>query len=111
MGCLSQLKGAYGTHRPAEHCLRPPRTLPIIAPMSSQSPPTEDEIVAALAAVQLFIEDNREDFGVESVGWHEASRLATQGLRPFRLRLRPSWGNLERLRRQTSGEVLGVVGL
>jgi hypothetical protein len=79
--------------------------------MFSQSPPTEDEIAAALAAVQLFIEDRSEDYGVDSVGWHEASRLATQGLRPFRLRLRPSWGNLERLRRQTSGEFLGVIGL
>jgi hypothetical protein len=78
--------------------------------MSSQSPPTEDEIAAALAAIQLSIEDNSEDFRVERVGWHEASRIATQGLRPFRLGLRPAWGTIERLRRQSSGRFLGVVG-
>ena len=79
--------------------------------MSGQSPPTEDEIAAALAAVQLFIEDRGEDFGVEPVGWREAAWLATQGLRPFRLGLRPSWGNLERLRRQTPDGFSGVIGL
>jgi hypothetical protein len=79
--------------------------------MSGQSLPVEDEIAAALAAVQLFIEDRGEDFEVEPVGWREASRLATQGLQPFRLRLRPSWGNLECLRRQTADGFSGVIGL
>jgi hypothetical protein len=80
--------------------------------MADSASPTEDEVAAALAAVQWYLEEPDERAPAVPVGWRDSARLAVQHLRPARIALRPAWGTIERLRRQASnGGFSGVTGL
>lgn len=63
--------------------------------------PTDDEIAAALVAVQLYLEAERPDDAAteaKAERWRVAARLAAQGVAAGRGPA-PHWGNIERLRR------------
>ena len=63
--------------------------------------PTDDEIAAALAAIQLYLEaEQHEEVQPDAPvqRWRMASRLAAQGVMAGRGSA-PHWGNAERLRR------------
>jgi hypothetical protein len=82
-------------------------------PMPTMTEPT-DEIVAALAAVQLYLA--AEQTAAEPAlspsrqQWTESAKLAVQGLRPARTATALRWNAVERLRRHRGGDS-GVVGL
>ena len=79
--------------------------------MSDSGAPTEEEVAAALVAVQRYLEAPDEDASTVPIGWHDSARLTIQHLRPTRIALRPAWGTIERLRRQSSNGFSGVIGL
>ncbi len=73
--------------------------------------PTDDEVAAALAAVQAYLAVEQPDTlpATESIGWQQSAKLSVQGLRPARTRVPARWDTVERLRR--SSGFYGVVGL
>lgn len=75
--------------------------------------PSEEEAVAALAAVSCLLEEEqRGRLPVQartSSRWHDSSRVAIAGLTPTRLATSPTWGTIERLRRGGRGGS-GIVG-
>jgi hypothetical protein len=73
--------------------------------------PTEVEVAAALAAIDRYVAEIDVAPHVEPNGWHESAKLTVQHLRPARTAIRLSWGNVERVIRQTGGGFFGVTGL
>ena len=73
--------------------------------------PTDDEVAAAIAAVQAYlaIEEPSRQPTAESTGWQRSAKLPVQGLRPARIAAPPRWNTIERLRRASG--FYGVVGL
>lgn len=68
--------------------------------------PTEDEVAAALAAVQALLSaEQSQPMPVAAVddGWHNSAKLAVQQVRPARTRIAPRWQTIERLRRAIGG--------
>ena len=82
-----------------------------MAAMAGHDAPTEAEIAAALAAIQLIVQAPRAAPDTTRAGWQDSAKLSIQQLRPVRIRLRPSWSTIERLRRGASGGFSGVTGL
>jgi hypothetical protein len=76
-------------------------------------PLTDDEIAAAIIAVQTFLSDEapapQSEAQPES-GWHRSAKLSIQNLRPARLSTAPRWNTIERLRRSMGG-FYGITGL
>lgn len=74
---------------------------------------TDDEVVAAIIAVQTLLSTETtallEEQPSES-GWHHAAKLSVQSLRPAKLSTPPRWNTIERLR-QSSGGFYGITGL
>ena len=79
--------------------------------MPNINSPTEDEIAAALAAIQHLLHDPPADAQADRAGWHDSSRLVILGLRPTRIYVRPSWRTIERLRRGSSSGFTGMTGM
>jgi hypothetical protein len=73
--------------------------------------PTEEEVAAALAAVTSYLSQSAapDEPHDGNWGWAASSLLVAQGFQPARLPLRPTWGNVERLRRAGRGGS-GIVG-
>jgi hypothetical protein len=92
-----------------------PIAYPIIVIMPNPLPPNDDELAAALVAVDYVLHAmppvGSTDATSSAAGWHEAARLTTQNVRPRRLRHRPTWGTVERVRRSVEGGLFGVTGL
>jgi hypothetical protein len=68
--------------------------------------PTDDEVAAALAAVQALL--SAEQSGPQAApiapqGWSNSAKLAVQKLRPDKLQTAPRWHTIERLRRAIGG--------
>jgi hypothetical protein len=76
------------------------------------SNPTEEEAIAALAAVALYLEtEEKPGIGLlELSHWHSSARLITQGFPIIRAPMHPQWGNIERLRRASRAGT-GIIGL
>lgn len=78
--------------------------------------PQEDEAAAALAAVSCYLEAEQLAFasGMEqehrSCNWQTSKVLTNQGVSLVRTPCRPTWKNIERLRRAGS-DGSGVVGI
>jgi hypothetical protein len=73
----------------------------------------DDEIVAAIIAVQMFVNDEvsaSSDERQADSGWHRSGKLSVQSLRPARLSIPPRWNTIERLRRSIGG-LYGITGL
>jgi hypothetical protein len=84
----------------------------LMKPMPTMTEPT-DEIVAALAAVQLYLAAEQTAAPAllpSRQQWTESAKLAVQGLRPARTATALRWNAVERLRRHRGGDS-GVVGL
>jgi hypothetical protein len=83
--------------------------------MPNLLPPTDDELAAALVAVDYVLHDmpvvGAHDAASPASGWREAARLTTQNVRPRRLQHCPTWGTVERVRRSVEGGLFGVTGL
>ena len=103
---LSQLNGLGQPCRVARQ-----RCVHIMAAMAGHDAPTEAEIAAALAAIQLIVQAPGAGPDTTRAGWQDSAKLSIQHLRPVRIRLRPSWSTIERLRRGASGGFSGVAGL
>jgi hypothetical protein len=82
-----------------------------MAAMPDHAPPTDAEVAAALAAIDLLLEAPDVEQPDPRAGWRDATRLLTQRLRPVRVAVRPSWSTVERLRRNASDAFYGVTGL
>lgn len=68
--------------------------------------PTDDEVAAALAAVQALLSAEQAEAtagAVASSGWSNSAKLAVQRLRPVKTRTAPRWQTIERLRRTIGG--------
>lgn len=72
-------------------------------------PPTDEEVAAALAAIRLLLHAYDAAEPAPDDGWRASARLAVQRVAPVRVRVRPAWNNVERLRRD--GGISGVTGL
>lgn len=74
----------------------------------------DDELTAALVAVQSYLDAERaapaQPIAAPPSGWHASAKLSVQHLRPVKTRVAPRWNTIERLRRGTSGGY-GVTGL
>lgn len=76
----------------------------IVQPADGQL--SDDEIAAALAAVQALLSEEQRAEAVPDAGddgWRNSARLAVQHLRPTRTRTAPRWSTIERLRRAVAG--------
>lgn len=74
---------------------------------------TDDEIVAAIIAVQMLLSAENTAPPEEqpsASGWHHAAKLSVQSLRPVELSTPPRWNTIERLRRSAGG-FYGITGL
>ena len=63
--------------------------------------PTDEEIAAALVAIQLYLDAEQPDVAQTAMPlerWRTAARLEAQGVAPG-AGAAPHWGNIERLRR------------
>ena len=64
----------------------------------------DDEVAAALAAIQLLLATETQPSAPEPRdGWHDSAKLAVQHLRPSRTAVAPRWHTIERLRRTIGG--------
>jgi hypothetical protein len=86
-----------------------PTHIQIVSPSEIQ--PSDDEVAAALAAVQAYLATEQVDIQpvAESTGWQRSAKLSVQGLRPTRTSVPARWNTIERLRRASG--FYGVVGL
>jgi hypothetical protein len=73
---------------------------------------TEDHVAAALTAISLYLAEEEEPFAQEKKDWRWVSTamMVTQGIPIIRAPRRPTWGNVERLRRAGRGGT-GIIGL
>jgi hypothetical protein len=82
--------------------------------MPIMNEPTDDEVAAALAAVQIYLAAEYTASEPASLPsrqqWTESAKLVVQGLRPARTATALRWNAVERLRRNRGG-AYGVVGL
>lgn len=72
-----------------------------------------DEVAALLSAITCCLatdEDVQIPAHVAEWEWHSSALLQAQRVVPDRIPLRPSWGNIERLRRSGRGGG-GIVGM
>ncbi len=83
-------------------------------PTPNMIEPADDEVAAALAAVQLYLAVEYTTSQPTDIPprqqWRESARLVVQGLRPTRTATSLRWNAVERLRRNRGGDY-GVVGL
>ena len=73
---------------------------------SAHDQPGDDEVAAALAAVQSLLSQEQLPAAAppeHDDGWRNSARLAVQKLRPVRTRTVPRWSTIERLRRAVGG--------
>jgi len=77
----------------------------------SYRPPTDEEVVAALAAIRLLLDPHDAAGPAPVDGWRASARLLAQRVAPVRVRVRPAWNNVERLRKGGPGGISGVTGL
>ena len=83
--------------------------------LGSPIDPLDDEVVAALAAVEAYIAAEQSATLQDSEQllqqtWRDAAKLVVQGLQPDRTGVQPRWSTVERLRRAGRGGY-GIVGL
>ena len=83
--------------------------------VNSSAPLEDEEVVAALAAVQTYLAAELEleqDVVTHTPAdrWHDSAKLVVQSLQPMRTAIAPRWSTIERLRR-TAGGRYGVTGL
>jgi hypothetical protein len=78
---------------------------PAVQTILANEQPTDDEVAAALAAVQALL--SAEQPGPENApvaqGWSNSAKLGVQKLRPAKLQTAPRWHTIERLRRAIGG--------
>ncbi len=74
--------------------------------------PGEDDVAAALTAISLYLTEEEEPFaqGEKDWRWVSTAMMVTQGMPIIRAPRRPTWGNVERLRRVGRGGT-GIIGL
>lgn len=75
-------------------------------------PIEDDEIAAALAAIQCYVEQDRlaAPKSCEKPAWRVAAALEAQGLRPARHAARSTWGSADRVSRAHHWSY-GIVGI
>lgn len=75
--------------------------------------PTEDEAVAALAAIAQYLAEEEQEqppAALPGSHWKTSAVLITQGMPVIRVHHYPTWGNIERLRRAGRAGT-GIIGL
>jgi hypothetical protein len=75
--------------------------------------PTEDEAAAAIAAVSWYLAEEAaqtQDTGEAEWRWQASATMVEQSIHPVRAPQKPTWGNIERLRRAGRGDT-GIIGL
>lgn len=72
---------------------------------SANDQPTDDEVAAALAAVQALLstEQAQPSATPATAGWSNSAKLAVQNLRPDKVQTAARWQTIERLRRAIGG--------
>lgn len=83
---------------------------PIMTRMSHR-PPTDEEVAAALAAIRVLLDPHDAAGPAPVDGWRASARLLAQRITPMRVRVRPAWNNIERLRKGGADGISGVTGL
>lgn len=75
-------------------------------------PPTIDEVAAAVTAITAYLAEENAPKSTQPQGWDwaDSARTVAQALPAVRLPCRPTWSNVERLRRAGGGGT-GIVGL
>jgi hypothetical protein len=84
----------------------------MVAPDAAATSNPDDELAAALMAVQLVLEAEQtadEPMPAPAAGWQHSAKLTVQGLRPARTATAPVWATIERIRRGGGGG--GIPGL
>ena len=83
-----------------------------MAAMAGRYSPTEDELAAALAAVEMLLRDepDRRPFE-ERAGWRASALLSGQAQPPRPSGQPPTWGNVERAGAASWTSFTGITGL